>query len=111
MALFVVVHHRRDRDQPWVNHWDGNDRLRAITTTTEVAALCGKAKNNAERVYVHRCGWAGGVPLVCCSVLVRDAGRDDEIGWVRFTEPMAMQAEPTVHPACGQNSYIAEAPR
>ncbi len=110
MALFLVVHHRRDRDQPWVNHWDGNDRLRSITTTAEVAARCGHAKHKAERVYVHRCGWAGGVPVVCCSVLVQDAGRDDGIGWVRFTEQMALRAEPTVHPIRGQNSYEAEAP-
>jgi hypothetical protein len=111
LALFVVVHHRRDRDQPWVNHWDGNDRLQSITTTTAIAARCGQAKHRDERVYIHRCGWARGGPVVCCSVRVRDAGRDDEIGWVRFDSPEVLQAEPPIKPIPGQGSYEAEVSR
>jgi hypothetical protein len=110
VAFFVVVHHRRDREQPWVNHWDGNELLQSITTTTAIAARCQRAKENAERVYVHRCGWAGGGPMVCCSVLVRAAGRDDNIGWVRFTDALVLDADPVVEPARGQESYYADAP-
>jgi hypothetical protein len=110
VEFFVVVHHRRDREQPWVNLWDDDDRLQAITTTSDIAARCERARRNAERIYVHRCGWARGRPLVCCSVLVRGAGRDDEIGWVKFSDPLVLQAEPTVHPARGQDSYEADVP-
>ena len=93
-----------------MNHWDGNDRLQAITTTPAIAARCGRAKSRDERVYVHRCGWAGGGPVVCCSVLVRDAGRDDEIGWVRFAGAEVLHADPPLDPAPGQDSYEAEVP-
>ncbi len=110
MALFVVLHHRRDGDQPWVNRWIDSDRLHAITTTADIAARCSLAKRRRERVYVHRCGWAGGQPSICCSVIVKDAGHDENIGWVEFREPVVLDVTPTFHPGRGENYYDALAP-
>ena len=110
MALYVVVHHRRDQQQPWANRWTDDNCLEAISTTPDIAARCRLAKDHGERVFVHRCGWEDGPPRVCCSLVVADAKHDEKIGWVRFRDPEIRDDSPSVHPGRGQNSYEAPAP-
>src|SRR5437879_2791155 len=70
MALYLVVHHRRDEKQPWQNAWLDDDRLQAISTTAQIGRLCAAAQQNHESLFVHRCGWSGIAPLICCGVRV-----------------------------------------
>jgi hypothetical protein len=56
MALYVVVHHQQDENQPWVYAWLDDELIEAIQTTSEIGRLCQRAKERGERVYVHRCG-------------------------------------------------------
>lgn len=109
MAFYVVVHHRRAA-QTWQNTWIDDDRLRAINTTTEIARRCSLARNRGERVFVHRCGWDGGSPRICCSALVEEAGETGKDGWVTFHDQQVLSATPTVRPLKGQNSYEASEP-
>ena len=55
MALHVVLHHRQDADQPWVNAWLDDDLIEAIQTTTEIGHLCRRAKERGERVSPELC--------------------------------------------------------
>jgi hypothetical protein len=107
MALHVVLHHRQDADQPWVNAWLDDDLIEAIQTTTEIGHLCRRAKERGERVYVHRCGWGGSPPVVCCSAEVEDVGTVDKAtALVRFASAVRLQQTPPRVPAKGQNFYI-----
>ena len=56
MALYVVVHHRRDANQSYVNSWLDDNRIAAIMATSEIGRLCSRAKQKGERIFVHRCG-------------------------------------------------------
>ncbi len=66
MALHIVVHHRRDRSQPWANDWQDDQRLKTITTTAEIGRFCENAKGKNARVFVHRCAWSSKAPTICC---------------------------------------------
>ena len=110
MAFFVVVHHKRDQDQPWKNHWLDDDRLQVIETTEDIAARCAEAQRRGERVFVHRCGWLGGPPMVCCSVAIKNARHGSNLGWVEFHDPVILDIPPTVQPGRGQNCYDAPPP-
>lgn len=107
MALFVVLPHRRDAAQPWVNRWIDSDSLYAITTSAEIASLCRVAQLRSERVFVHRCGWGDEEPSICCSVLVKRVGREEDVAWVDFREPMVLNAVPVFDPKPGQRYYEA----
>jgi hypothetical protein len=50
MALYVVVHHQRDENQPWVNAWLNDELIDAIQTTTEIPSYCND---------ILRCGLKG----------------------------------------------------
>lgn len=110
MAFFVVVHHRRDANQPWQNEWTDDDRLRAISTTPGIAARCRLAMRRDERIFVHRCRWKEMNPVICCSVLVKEAQHDAMLGWVGFRNPEVYTATPPVQPVRGQNCYEADPP-
>jgi hypothetical protein len=106
MALYVVLHHQQDESQPWVNAWLDDQLIEAIQTTSEIGALCRRAKNRGERVFVHRCGWGDCLPVIACSAEVEDVGRiDNSTALVRFKGPVAVGAEPAVAPVKGQNFY------
>ena len=108
MALYVVVHHQRAENQPWVNAWLDDELIEAIQTTSEIGHLCQRAKERGERVYVHRCGWGDSPPVVCCSAEVEDIGTIDRATvLVRFRSATAVGAEPSVNPVKGQNFYQA----
>jgi len=108
MAFFVVVHHRRDQSQPWKNSWRDDDRLEAISTTPDIAGRCALAKRNQEKVFVHRCGWMGSPPTVCCAAAAQEAGSDSSVGWVQFRDHSVLRAKPPLLPGRGQNSYEAD---
>ena len=110
MAYYVVVHHRRDSDQPWSNTWIDDDRLEVISTTGEIAQRCDQVKRQGERVFVHRCGWEAWPPVVCCSLAVKRAIHDEKLGWVEFHDHVIIGIPPLVAPGSGQNSYEAPAP-
>jgi len=108
MALYVVVHHQRDENQPWKNAWLDDDLIEAIQTTNEIGNLCRRAKEHRERVYVHRCAWAESRPVVCCSAEVEDvAAIDKSTALVRFVGAVTLDENPPRVPFKGQNFYTA----
>lgn len=108
MALYVVVHHQRDGNQPWVNAWLDDELIEAIQTTKEIGHLCQQSKDRGERVYVHRCGWGACPPVVCCSAEVEEVGVADRTTvLVRFTSPVRLEQTPLRRPVVGQNFYTA----
>lgn len=109
MGLHVVVHHRKDPDQPWRdNIWLDGDLLQAIVTTAEIGRLCEGAQRRGERVSVHRCAWGGIPPTICCTVQVkRVASLSRRTSLVEFTLVEAANRTPPVQPLPGQNSYEA----
>lgn len=108
MALYVVVHDRRDENQPRVNAWLDDDVIEAIQTTTEIGHLCQRAKERGERVFVHRCGWGDCSPVVCCSAVVEDVGAIDRAtALVRFGPAVRLEQSPPRMPVRGQNFYTA----
>src|ERR1041385_654432 len=87
MALYVVLHHRKDSVQPWVNSWLDDDRIEAIQTTTEIGQLCQQCATDSEPVFVHRCGSAEHDPVICCAAKVAQAAPIDRSTYlVTFTE-------------------------
>jgi len=107
MALYIVLQHPKDRDQPWVNRWDDRGLLRAITTSADVAARCLASHGRGDRVYVHRRGHSGGEPSICCSVVVKKTGREEDVAWVDFQEPVALDVAPPFLPKPGDGYYFA----
>ena len=108
MALYVVVHHQQDKNQPWVNAWLSDELIQAIQTTTEIGHLCQQAKGRGERVHVHRCGWQESRPAVCCSAEVEDvAAIDKSTALVRFAGAIPLAQTRAKMPAKGQNFYFA----
>lgn len=109
MGLHVVVHHRKDPDQPWRgNVWLDDDRLQAIVTTAEIGRLCERAQSRSESVSVHRCALGGIPPTICCTARVqRVASVDRRTALVEFTLVEATNLRPSVQALPGQNSYEA----
>jgi hypothetical protein len=108
VPLYLVVHHR-GADQPWQNSWLDDDLLEAIQTTAEIGRLCARAQESDEQVFVHRCGWAGGPPLICCAVRV---GRVSQLSgrhaFVEFVGQVSLECSPPLQPGRGQNWYESE---
>jgi hypothetical protein len=107
MDFFIVVHHRNDPHQPWVNSWVDDDRIEAIQTTNEIGQHCLNAKNKNQRVFVHRCGWGHTEPTVCCNVEVdRVDSIDKKTCLVRFCDPKSIKRDSSTSPVRGQNYYF-----
>jgi hypothetical protein len=106
MALYVVVHHRRDSKQPWANDWIDDDRLKLIQTTVEIGNLCKQAKSSRTRVFVHRCALGANPPVICCSAEVVDVNAvDKRTMLVTFAKPEILGDQPPVSPPRGTNFY------
>ena len=107
MNLCIVVHHRSDHHQPWINSWMDDDYPEAIQTTIKIGQLCSKEKDQNKKVFVHRCGWGQTEPTVCCEV---DVERVDPIDkktcLVSFHNPKVINHEPVKTPIRGQNYYF-----
>jgi hypothetical protein len=112
MPLHLVLHHRRAREQPWSNAWEDDDRIRAITTTDEVGDLCTAAMKRNEEIFIHRCAWSGGEPVVCCAAKIASVDQmPQREAFVRFHKTRQLHVLPTERPRAGQNFYEAAAPR
>jgi hypothetical protein len=107
MPLYLVVHHRRDPDQPWVNGWLDDDCLEAIQTTRQVADLCNDALGKDHTVFVHRCAFASNVPTICCSLKIDAVDKIVSSTWlVKFKDQTPQSLFPPTQPARGQNWYV-----
>ncbi|MDD5138636.1 MAG: hypothetical protein PHY43_00065 [Verrucomicrobiales bacterium] len=108
MAVYVVVHHNRDTNQPWQNSWLDDDRLEAIQTTRKIGELCLNAQRAKESVFVHRCAWGEFAPVVCCSVSVVQVSQIDQSTMLAtFSDQQLLHAEPPITAVPGQNFYLA----
>ncbi len=107
--LYLVVHHRQDQDRPFFNDWiDDNKRISFITTTPEIGQFCQEAKDQGERIFIHRCGWAGAPSTICCSAIVdRIDSLDRKMSVVRFAEQQVLDMSPPKTPNHGQCHYFA----
>lgn len=107
MALYVVLRHQRD-NQSYVNAWLDDELIEAIQTPTEIEHLCQRSKEHRERVYIHRCGWEGCPPVVCCSAEVAHVSAvDNTMALVCFASAVRLRQVPPRVPVKGQNFYIA----
>ena len=77
MSTYIVVHHKKDTKQPWVNSWLDDDRLAAIQTNGQVANLCSDVHREGQPVFVHRCAFASFSPIICCSASVTSVQKID----------------------------------
>jgi len=112
MPLYLVVHHRDrydGRGGQWGNRWLDEWRLEAITTTAEIGELCEEARENDERVYVHRCRWRDGGyrrPVVCCSVKVVNVFSEEGDTRVTFKDAERLpDVRPLYSPRRGESYY------
>jgi hypothetical protein len=113
-ALYLVVRHRKNPQQPFQNIWLDDELLTSIQTTLEISELCRKEKEANYRVFIHRCSYEDChedcPPIICCSVNVMDVA---EIGgWiiVEFGDQTLVNSVPTVQPIRHQNYYFAPSP-
>ena len=107
MALYLVVRHRQNPHQKFENRWQDDELLTSIQTTLEIGNLCITAKAQNQWVYIHRCGYNGYEPMICCSVHVADV---EEIGgWiiVEFRDQTRLRnsSPPKPPPDEGDNFY------
>jgi len=106
MALHVVLHHRRDPNQPWVNDWTDDDLIAAITTTWHIGKLCLQAKLCGQQVFVHRCAYGSHPAIVSCAAHVSNIHRLPGDGaLVQFAHTVKLLHVPPGNPAQGQNYY------
>jgi hypothetical protein len=90
-----------------VNRWSDTGLLCSITTSADIAARCHASQDRGERVFVHRRGYRGGEPSICCSVAVKKTGLEEDVGWVDFHEPVVLDLEPSFLPKPGEGYYFA----
>ena len=110
MALYIVVHHHRDSNQPWQNAWVDDQVIEAITTTSEIGRMCQRSQQSGTPVYVHRCAWGECTPVISCATqVVRVDHIDKKTSLVTFEQGVACNVQPPRQPYPGQNFYEAEA--
>ena len=83
MALYLVVRHRQNPHQKFENRWQDDELLTSIQTTLEIGNLCIAAMARNQWVYIHRCGFNGYEPMICCAVHV--ANVEEVGGWIIVT--------------------------
>jgi hypothetical protein len=102
--LFLVLRHKRDPHQTYVNSWLDDQRIEAITTPAEIGMLCEKEKY----VFIHRCGCGDSRPSICCSASVVQVNSiDQNSALVTFGKQEVLNSSPTFSPQPGQNYYFA----
>ncbi len=107
MSTYIVVHHKKDTKQPWVNSWLDDDRLAAIQTNGQVANLCSDVHREGQPVFVHRCAFASFSPIICCSASVTSVQKIDRKTWlVSFSNQQILGGIPPAQPMPGQNFYV-----
>lgn len=106
MALYIVVHHRDDPDQPWQNDWSDVDQIAAITTTAEIGRLCSAEKQVGRSVLVHRCAFGSTVAVIACAVDVDTVTQMPGGAYVTFKNSAPVNRAPIVAPPKGTNRYF-----
>jgi hypothetical protein len=102
VALYIVVHHPCDPDQPYANDWDPDTHfLRAIQTTPRFVRKHAEALQSGARLLIHRCRWGDYPPVICCSVAVQEVTPY----FIRVTDVRAMEAAPPLQPMPGCGYY------
>ena len=102
MALYIVVHHPRDPDQPYANDWDPRTHtLRAFQTTPKWVREHSQALQPGARLLIHRCGWGDHPPVICCSVAVQEVTPY----FIIVTDVRDMEELPPLQPMPGCGSY------
>jgi hypothetical protein len=109
-ALYLVVRHRQNPQQPFQNIWLDDERLASIQTTLEISELCKKEKDLNQQVYIHRCGYENHSPIICCSAHVADVAEIGGWNIVEFEDQTLLNSMPTVQPIRHQNYYFAPSP-
>jgi len=105
---YIVVHHKQDINQPWVNSWLDDHRLDAIQTTRKVAEICDTVHRNEQHIFVHRCAFGSLSPSICCSASVTSVQKIDRKTWlVKFSNQQILSGtRPPAQPMRGQNYYV-----
>ena len=107
MTTYLVVHHKQDINQPWVNSWLGDNLLDAIQTNGPVATLCSTAHLGGQPIFVHRCAFGIFSPTICCSASVTSVQQIDKKTWlVKFSKQQTLSDIPPAQPMPGQNFYV-----
>lgn len=108
MNTYLVVHHKLDKNQPWVNSWLDDNRLEAIQTNGRVADECFAAYRDGHPIFVHRCALGSISPTICCSASVTSVQKIDKKTWlVTFSNQQILGGIlPPVQPMPGQNFYV-----
>jgi len=102
MALYIVVHHPSDPEQPYANEWDRTNQLvRVLQATARFVRQYGDLLRSGERIFIHRCGWGPYPPVICCSVVAEQVTDF----FIRFTDARPMQDTPPVQPLPGCGHY------
>jgi hypothetical protein len=108
MNFYIVVHHRKDSNQPWKNQWLDDNRIVTITTTRDIGAYCQNLIGTNRIIFVHRCAWGNEKPTICAEVQVEAADPIDKKTYlVRFKNQMVIDTTPPKNPLPGSNSYEA----
>jgi hypothetical protein len=103
-SLFLVLHHKQDPHQTYINSWLDDQRIEAITTTSEIGKLCKKEKY----LFIHRCGCGDSSPVICCSAsVVRVDSINQQSALVTFGKQEILNSSPSFSPQPGQNYYFA----
>ncbi len=105
--MHIVVHHRRDPQQPYDNAWLDDNILYAVTTPNAVANLLRVEQRSRCRVYVHRCALGLEINhVICCSLEVDQIRRiNKRESYVTFTNATLLDDPPSITPMPGQNYY------
>jgi hypothetical protein len=101
-SLYIVLRHRGNRHENWKdNDWADDDHIRSITTTPKVAAQC----QEADIVYVHRCGWKNILPSICCVAKVERIAGSKKKPQVFFKDVRTVGLPTEKRPYGRMNSY------
>jgi hypothetical protein len=102
MALYIVVHHPSDPNQPYPNEWDPTTHLlRTIAATPKFVRDYADALRPGQRILIHRCGWGEFPPVICCSVAVEQVTPY----FIRVTDVRVMDQTPPFQPMLGCGHY------
>jgi hypothetical protein len=107
MALYLILHHRRDPLQTWANSWLGSSEslIEAITTTKQIADLCSECIATGKIIYIHRCGYSSEIPTICCSAIIDSVNEIGSSHMVKFKNASRLHETPRITPNKHQNYY------
>ena len=109
MALFLIVHHRRNSKQTFLNVWKDDQIIESIQTPTQIGKHCQRLKESGQRVFFHRCAWGDQPATICCSALVDHSSPiNRNTHEVAFKDCIPLDSQPSENANQGLNFYEAE---